>query len=601
MANDSEEENMSDDDEYALPPRIVEETDSEFEDDETDDIEIEYLEDETDDIEGDYLEDETDPLQMPSTSSIKQKSKTNYMYTWVDKPMNYDENSNAFLGCEDLPSDIMALETPFQFFKYIFPTAAFNLIHEQSQLFALQTTNSIERAESITRQDISKFIGVITYMSVVQLPSTRHYWKEGTYTEKVANCMTCNKFEEIKRFLHFFDKTLELKPDSPQFDKLQKIRPLLEILNGQLKKIPREEHLAIDEQMIPTKARTSGIRQYNAKKPHKWGYLNYVLSGASGFSYDFDIFTGKHSSNIPENCPDLGATGNVVTRLLDSVPKHLNHKLFIDNWYTSLKLVAHLHSTGILTLGTIQLNRAKGIDLPTARELMKKERGFCMEKSTEVNGVEINVTTWVDNKVVNLCSSYVGKEPMATVKRYSKQKKERIDVPRPKAIEVYNKYMGGVDLLDSMLGFYRIKVRSKKWYHRIFFHMVDMAIVNSWLLWRRKEKQKGSNLYMPLLDFKLYIADVLMRESAGILTPTTRKRGRPANDEMENIKKIKKRRIELPPAEIVEDGSEHWPLWDENRQRCKWCGQKTYIRCEKCECHYCLNKDRNCFKPAHKK
>lgn len=101
---------------------------------------------------------------------------------------------------------------------------------------------------------------------------------------------------------------------------------------------------------------------------------------------------------------------------------------------------------------------------------------------------------------------------MAPVKRFSKKQKRVIEVPRPKSVEIYNKYMGGVDLLDAMLGFYRIKIKSKKWYHRIFFHLVDMTCVNSWLLWRRRNKQKSNNehkeMYMSLLDFKLYIADV---------------------------------------------------------------------------------------------
>lgn len=176
-------------------------------------------------------------------------------------------------------------------------------------------------------------------MSVVHLPTTRHYWKDGTFIEKVASVMTCNKFQQIKRFLHFFDKNEERKPDDPNYDKLQKIGPFLNILRDSLLKVLNEEYLAIDEQMIPTKARTSGIRQYSAKKPHKWGYLNYVLRGSSGFSYDFEVFSGKHSG-LPENCLDLGVPGNIVHRLLQTVPNNLNYKIFVDDWYTSLPLMA---------------------------------------------------------------------------------------------------------------------------------------------------------------------------------------------------------------------------------------------------------------------
>ncbi|GBP82557.1 PiggyBac transposable element-derived protein 2 [Eumeta japonica] len=167
----------------------------------------------------------------------------------------------------------------------------------------------------------------------------------------------------------------------------------------------------------------------------------------------------KHKTDLSENCPDLGVSGNVVTRLVDTVRKNLNYKLFMDDWYTSLPLMVHLHTVGILPLGTIQINRAKEIDLPSVKQFMKHDRGYCIEKCTEVNDVELSVTTWVDNKIANLCSSHVGKDPMDTVKRYSKEKKSKIDVLPSKAIAVYNKYIGAVDLLDSMLRFYRIKIK----------------------------------------------------------------------------------------------------------------------------------------------
>ena len=60
-----------------------------------------------------------------------------------------------------------------------------------------------------------------------------------------------------------------------------------------------------------------------------------------------------------------------------------------------------------------------------------------------------------------------------------------INVSRPNIVKVYNKHMGGVDLLDPLLGYYRNKIRSKKWYLRIFFHLIDMTTVNAWILWNQ--------------------------------------------------------------------------------------------------------------------
>ncbi|CAG4935455.1 unnamed protein product [Parnassius apollo] len=259
-------------------------------------------------------------------------------------------------------------------------------------------------------------------------------------------------------------------------------------------------------------------------------------SQAASSTESVDLVTTLNYSEENTQNPNLGVPGNVVQRLLETVSDNLNHKIFVDNWYTSLQLMANLHKRGILPLRTVQLRRAPNIII-IKNALEKKERGYCSEKSVAVDNVKLSVTSWVDNKAVSLCSSYVGKEPKGVVKRYSKKHKRRVDVPCPKAVSIYNKYMGGVDLLDAMLGFYRIKIRSKKWYHRLFFHFIDLCCVNSWLLWRRVIRQKGEDIYIPLLDFKLTIADVLMHKDPKVYTPTTRKRGRPLNQDVEAIKK----------------------------------------------------------------
>ena len=85
---------------------------------------------------------------------------------------------------------------------------------------------------------------------------------------------------------------------------------------------------------------------------------------------------------------------------------------------------------------------------------------------------------WFDNKkVVSLVSSFVGAEPFRTIQRYREKEKTKKDIVCPRIISVYNKHIGGVDILDSTLGLYRIRVRSKKYYHWIFYHLVDLTVV----------------------------------------------------------------------------------------------------------------------------
>ncbi|KAF2886361.1 hypothetical protein ILUMI_19813 [Ignelater luminosus] len=79
-----------------------------------------------------------------------------------------------------------------------------------------------------------------------------------------------------------------------------------------------------------------------------------------------------------------------------------------------------------------------------------------VEKVANVDGTVVSVESWYDNKFVNMMSTYVGNIPIRDVRRFSKKDNIHITVPCPKAVTVYNKYMGGVDLLDSMLGYHRI-------------------------------------------------------------------------------------------------------------------------------------------------
>ena len=48
-----------------------------------------------------------------------------------------------------------------------------------------------------------------------------------------------------------------------------------------------------------------------------------------------------------------------------------------------------------------------------------------------------------------------------------------------------------------------ISENKKKWYKRLIFHMVDLCIVNSWILYRGQEE-------MPLADFKLAVSQAWM-------------------------------------------------------------------------------------------
>lgn len=87
-----------------------------------------------------------------------------------------------------------------------------------------------------------------------------------------------------------------------------------------------------------------------------------------------------------------------------------------------------------------------------------------------------------DNKVVHVISNYKRPLPLENVKRYSVAEK-KVDVPA--SISKYNSYMGGIDLHDMLVEMYCVNIRVRRFNLRILYHLLDMCVVNSWLLYGR--------------------------------------------------------------------------------------------------------------------
>ena len=148
--------------------------------------------------------------------------------------------------------------------------------------------------------------------------------------------------------------------------------------------------------------------------------------------------------------------------------------------------MVYFKNKGILTVGTICLNRLGWCSVSGNKDLQKAGRGssdYCTD-----NNSGIIVVKWVDN-VVQLISNFVGIEPMTSIERWCKKEKKRKDIPYPQIVKQYNKSMGGVDLADMLITLYRIPCKTKRWYQKIFWHLVDIAKVNAWLLYRRHYQQ----------------------------------------------------------------------------------------------------------------
>jgi hypothetical protein len=96
--------------------------------------------------------------------------------------------------------------------------------------------------------------------------------------------------------------------------------------------------------------------------------------------------------------------------------------------------------------------------------------------------VNISNVIWTDNKPVIILSTLAGKT--------DRKNKKRLDVDCTGIIKICNKHMGGVDLLCSVMGRYKMRMRHKGWHIRLCYHLFDMSMVDVCLLCRRVQSGK---------------------------------------------------------------------------------------------------------------
>ena len=195
------------------------------------------------------------------------------------------------------------------------------------------------------------------------------------------------------------------------------------------------------------------------------------------------------------------------------------------------------------------------------------------------------MASWFDNKVVTVASNKCSVLPTNSVKRYCKKRKQHISIECPALIKAYNKSMGGVDRCDMLLSFYRIRMKSKKWYKRIIFHLIDICCVNAWTI-QRHVLGVPSKLY----KFKLALATSLVQ---GTANPQPLRRN-------EHEKDVRSARV--VPDDIRFDGVGHLPRrMADVPKRCKQinCSRRTKFFCVKCKVYLCIDKHSDCFYDYH--
>lgn len=473
--------------------------------------------------------------------------------------------------------------TPTDFFIKIVDDVIEDIVY-QSNLFATQKHTTL----NLKKGELYAFIGINFFMGFHKLPSWKNYWSlEPVFSVQIVrDTMSRNRFDDILSNLHVNDNsTIPLENK----DRTWKLKPMIEKLNttfGTVYHGTRE--VSVDESMILFKGRST-MKQYNPMKPVKRGYKIWCLADQRGFIMKFSIYQGKNEE-LEQEFGGFGLGERVVLSLTKDVWNSQRVVVF-DNYFTSLPLLEKLKNEGTLACGTIRAQRKGMPSLQDEKKLKRGEFDFRI-----ANGV--GVFKWKDTKGVLLASNYHGSET-TSVKRRAKDG-SKLDVACPEVVKDYNSYMGGVDHADRLRMAYGVSRRSKKWWQRLFWGMLDIAFVNSYIVHAAVMEEK-----MTLLEFRKSVAQGLMTNK---VLPSTKKNllGKRSSQSCSPTTAHKRRgRVEsVCPDMRLGNRGVHWPKFVKERGRCEMCSLKgiqsrPHSQCSHCKCFLCCNDSKNCFAEYH--
>ena len=303
--------------------------------------------------------------------------------------------------------------------------------------------------------------------------------------------MPRQRLRDILRFLHFSDN----KDPMAKKDRAWKVRPVVKVLQQTfMKGFTIGRWVAFDEMVIPSRSSRNKVRIYLKNKPHKYGTkLFAVCCGETNYCARIEVYCGSRQD---QNVIDCASGPAAVLRNLKAIwpPAKIDRSqmrtVITDREYTSVALAVRLKAMGFCSIGTVQTSRLgfpKALKYPfkTIPKQLASQRGLCrLMRCCDFS--DLYACSWLDNKPVYFLAC--GASTQKTTITRKEKNGSTVEVGCPEFIASYNKYMNGVDAHDQLrLQRYSVQrcLRWKKYYMTLFFGLLDMALVNSYIVHRQ--------------------------------------------------------------------------------------------------------------------
>ncbi|XP_029307268.1 zinc finger protein 576, tandem duplicate 1 [Cottoperca gobio] len=434
----------------------------------------------------------------------------------------------------------------------------------------------------VTAREVAQFVGIHIAMGTLKFPSPRLYWENLTKVPLIADAMPLSRFLELSRMLklaspakdpvnsndqegrHDRDfqnaqrgKTLssrqselcqrdtpdDLNNSKTQTDPLWKAQPLLCRFNAGCQSLRKEGDYAVDQYPLPLTG-----KMHNKKL----SLYCTTLIGFGGLLLHVDLKLGQSSKeDAVENMVPKGSMVFLCKQEL-STPAMLERLL-----------AAGVHGAGRVGGARGQIGD-EFVSSDGKLMLRRSHCGFIL--STAGNG-QRDMASLIDN---------------------------------------FEKAQMSAHLNRDLQNLYSIPLTASAptcWPQAVLWYLTDLALVNSWLLYRQDHRAVSAPL--TLMAFRLEASKALIlsngSDTQDSVPPQPPKEKALATNEKPNPSLVEE--SPLPDAATRYDGSGHWPeqLGEGEGGRCRFgdCQRTSRVLCLKCCVFLCISRNHNCFLNFH--
>ena len=439
---------------------------------------------------------------------------------WTEDLEGIDVPEFQKIGGPRLPNYFGDNSNPMAYFKLFFTDNLIGDIVKYTNQYAQIEINkklrtkpdyvdrdwSLDGSNNLSERELWAYIGVCIILSVNPTRQIRHLFSSDPFMSNagIRNVFTLKRFLKIGHYFCVSDKSVEPPKDSEHYDKLFKIRPVVEHLNKMFPKYyGHGKNQTVDESSVKMKSKDS-VRMFSPLKPAKFAWKVWSRCDSDSpqrpYLLQFIPYLGKKHTKVSKH----GLFFDVMNELTKSL-RGSNARLYTDSAYGSVKIALFLMKHSIYLTSTL---RSNSIGLPPQvkcppKKLPRGTHRIFQDKNNR------NLTTcyWWDTKPVRFLSCHCDPRTVTFALRRVQARYERIN--QPLMAFSYGNHYKNVDFFDYWSTKYAIARRSYRPWKYMWNFCLQASIVNAYILFMATNKQPRNKSYCQT-DFRLALGKLLI-------------------------------------------------------------------------------------------